>query len=121
MKKYIYAIILLSALSCYPATAQENFLFHDVQKAKQSDMVFQDVSASLTKLDVKDKSILKHFSDENEVRVFRYTPPSGKKRLGSALSLKLPIENKEAELELLEVPSSYEVVTSDGQKYPANS
>jgi hypothetical protein len=100
--------------------AQENLLFYDVQKAKQSNIAFQDISASLVKSDIGNKDILKQFLNGNEVSSIQYTPSKGQK-LGNALAFKLPLKNKNVELELLEAPSSYEVVTSDGQRYPANS
>jgi hypothetical protein len=94
MKKFIYSsIIMLSVLMPYPVTAQENVLFYDLQNAKQSNVEFQDISASLVNSGV-DKSFLKDFINEKEVTAFQYIP-SGSKSLGSALNSYSTVKSRE--------------------------
>ncbi|MDR1197759.1 MAG: M12 family metallo-peptidase, partial [Prevotellaceae bacterium] len=116
MKKYLCNLVLLFVFTSYVAIAQESFLYYDLQKAKQLNVVFQDISASFIKSD-GDKNVLKHFTNEQEVNFVQYIP----KRLGSALTLTIPLKTVDVVLELIESPFSYEVVTSDGHRYSANN
>jgi hypothetical protein len=63
MKKYVCNLVLLFAFISYTATAQENFLYYDLQKAKLSNVVFHDISTSVIKSD-DDKNVQKYFSNE---------------------------------------------------------
>jgi hypothetical protein len=68
MKKLIYSLMMLSAILFY-AAAQENILFYELQKAKQSQAVFRDVSALLVKVDA-DKIIEQKNKNNDEKNIF---------------------------------------------------
>jgi len=116
MKRII--IFLLSVSSFWNIRAQGNFLYYDLQKAKQTNAVFQDVSASIEKSS-NERNILQYFDNEEEVSFIHYNP-SKTERLNSAIFLSIPLKNRDVILELLEVPSSYKVVTSNRESFPAN-
>lgn len=74
-------------------------------------MAFQDISGLVIKAS-GNIGLNEKFINANDVSFMQYTPSKAGK-LGEALLLSLRLKNKDAVLELLEVPSIYEVVTSD--------
>ena len=103
------------------ASAQENLLYKKVQEKKTADISFKTISSMFSQ-EQEDKNSLDLFINPDEVFFLQYNP-SVMNTLSEAITLLIPLKNKELQLELFEVPASfynYEVVTNDGQRYPAN-
>ena len=49
MKRYLYIFVMLFTVASYQVVSQENILYYNIQEAKQSKIVFQDISESLFK------------------------------------------------------------------------
>ena len=118
--KNILVFFLVSYLVVFSIFGQENALYYDILQAKSSNIYFENVVLKETKADVK---ALENFINPDEVSFFENISLNLKNSQTKALNLVLPIRNKNMVLELVEVPESfynYEVVTSDGKKFPAN-
>lgn len=116
--KIYFSVLFVCMMSMI--SAQENLVYHKIQEAKSKDE-FKVVSSAFVQSKVE-KKILEHFINPDEVTSLRYDHLSTKK-LSNTATLIIPLKNKELQLELVEVPTSfydYEVVTNDGQRYPAN-
>jgi hypothetical protein len=123
MRTRTQILFSLFVLSVFTASGQENVLHYEIQRTKELNVDFKDISSSFKEVS-KDKSMLEKFIDPHEVSFFEYVPQKVKANDSDrAISLVLPVNNKKTVLELLEVPGSfydYEVATSDGKKYSAN-
>jgi hypothetical protein len=110
----IFCLVIFSALG------QENVLYFEIQQAKNASVFFESVVLSEVSADAK---ALEKFINANEVFFFGNMTFNAKNNETKALSLAIPVKNRNMILELLEVPDSfydYEVITSDGRKFSAN-
>ncbi|MDR1582161.1 MAG: hypothetical protein LBS55_02705 [Prevotellaceae bacterium] len=102
---------------------QENVLYSNIQQAKTANMEFQVLPPVLVKESApENKNLLSKFNNANEVLFFTYDA-SKSESAGKTISLDIPLNKGSLSLELMEVSDAfydYEVVTSDGETYPAN-
>lgn len=123
MRHFIFksAILLFLFIIIESASAQENLLYEKIQEKKTENISFKTISSVFSQ-EKEDQNLLGQFINPNEVYFFQYNQ-STMKDLSNALLLTVPLRNKELQMELLEVPSSfynYEVMTDNGKRYPAN-
>jgi len=99
---------------------EENRIHYDIRQAKNSNVHFENAIISEVKVD---EYLLHPFLNSDEVFFFGNLSIDLKDNAPKAISLTLPLKNKNMVLELLEVPESfynYYVVTSDGKDFSAN-
>ncbi|MDR2041609.1 MAG: M12 family metallo-peptidase [Tannerella sp.] len=118
--KFSFVVLILAVSAVF---GQENVLYSNIQQAKVSNVEFQTLSSVLVRESAPDdRRLLSKFNNSEEVLFFTYDA-SKPENAGSAISLDIPLEKGNLSLELMEVPEAfydYEVVTSDGETYPAN-
>jgi len=123
MRHFIFksAILLFLFILIESASAQENLIYEKIQEKKTENISFKTISSVFSQ-EKEDQNLLGQFINPDEVYFFQYNQ-SSMKDLSNALLLTVPLRNKELQMELLEVPSSfynYEVMTDNGKRYPAN-
>jgi hypothetical protein len=110
-------------LAVSPVFGQENVLYSSIQQAKAANVEFQALPSVLVRESAPDDKLLSSkFNNIEEVQFFTYDA-SGLTGAGRAISLDIPLKKGTLSLELMEVSDAfyeYEVVTSDGETYPAN-
>ena len=95
--------------------AQENLLFQNLQKAKDSGEKFIPVSAfTEVSVDTKHKTkIQERFIKPSEVSILRYSKQTAK-NLSKTITMAIPFNGKELQLEIQEISLDYTLRTSSG-------
>lgn len=124
--KNIYLLLSIFLLFAFPRTTfsqgtNENLIYDSIKEAKAEGVNFNRINSIFTQVSplnlLPDRFIQ---TDQVDYLDFR---PQNIKELTSAITFTLPFQNREIELELLEVPETfydYIVMTSDGKTTPAN-
>lgn len=100
----------------------KNLLYEKLQLAKEANVVFKKIPFIFTLSSNDDKNTVDHFTDPNEVIIIEYNKFLFDD-LDNAILITIPLTNRQIQLEMLEVPTSfynYRVVTSDGKNSPPN-
>ncbi|MCD7936675.1 MAG: zinc-dependent metalloprotease [Tannerellaceae bacterium] len=108
-------------LSFFFVKGHQNPLSFDIQLAKDSGVVFPQVSSDFSRWD-NFENVLDNFINPEEVFLFKYNQKNIS-CIDKAIHLSIPLRNSNLELELMEVPEffyDYEIVTSCGETYKAN-
>lgn len=117
----ILALLSLHILSAY---GQKKQLSIEIDNAKEQNIVFDNISSSFREVNTlsNDTFLINNFINPNEVQLFEYTPVNTR-AISHGINLNIPINKKNIELELIEVPDffyNYRVVTNTGETFNAN-
>lgn len=121
MKKFrvfFTAIVLFQSLEVF---SQENLILKKIEEQKSQGVEFIEVR-NLFNVAEPDLQLISKTSSKSKISFYKYDR-SKFGLLGEAISLSIPGKERELELELLHVPStfySYSVVTSDGKTLNAD-
>jgi hypothetical protein len=118
--KTLLTTVFIFSFAVSTVFSQENVLHSEVLQAKKSNIHFENIALKEVNANTK---ILEKFTNPDEVFFFENYFIEDKSKEVKAMNLSIPTKNKKKILELIEVPDSfysYEVITSDGKKFPAN-
>ncbi len=113
-------IIALNILFLMPKIYAESYLFREMQKAKQENVIFQRINAF--QLASNNSKVLKQFKNQDEIVFIKYIPTMLSTAPG-AMILNIPQNNSEnLNLELLRIERSfdYKITTNTGKSYSPN-
>lgn len=118
LRVFFTIIVLFQSLEVF---SQENLILKKIQEQKGQGVEFIEVR-NLFSIAEPDFQLISKVSSKSKISFYKYDR-SKFGLLGEAISLKIPMKERELELELLHVPGtfySYSVVTSDGKSLNAD-
>jgi len=116
--KVLFLFLCICFLNSY---AQDNVLYDEIQQAKSSGKKFEAVSAFTlaSKSTTQSKRSQENFTNPQEVYFLHYNNSTAK-NLNASMTLLIPFDKRNLQLELQEFKMEYQVTTSDGQKIQQN-
>jgi hypothetical protein len=118
--KTLLTTIFIFSFAVSTIFSQENVLHSEILQAKKLNIHFENIALKEVKSGAE---ILEKFTNPDEVFFFENSFIEDRSKEVKAMNLSIPAKDKILVLELIEVTDSfysYEVITSDGKKFPAN-
>lgn len=118
---YILTLLILSVINI---NGQNSRISDSIEKLKYSGAKSENISTALIESNnvAVNFAVRERLKDIEKVYIFEYQP-NKTKGMSHMINCKVKLENKETQLELIELPLShaqYEIVTSSGDKYTPN-
>lgn len=111
---HLFAICMVILIVPNVLTAQQNLVYQRLQNEKNKGVRFELLENVFSKIQDGNYSP-KQFANPQDIGIVRFNP-NALKNAGKAISLKLPLINKEVQLDLIETSIPFNIVLNENQK-----